>query len=247
MLKRCGTGFRHALLLFFLPIFLLCTEDVHAADVRQEAFRTAAEAFVRNHVLPTGDSIDKELLQGDFGENQLALADVDMDGKPELLVRFQSGPTFSMQEFVCGFDESRGEITIMYEGFPELEYFTNGCIKEKARRNRTAGGTFWPYTLICCDAKKGSCEEKGRVYGWSRKAYPTDPRDDEPFPQKIDVTGDGFVYFISDPSRDESEDPAPVDTPVYEAWVSGILGGADPLRITWVPATPEGIKALSLN
>ena len=49
------------------------------------------------------------------------------------------------------------------------------------------------------DPKTGKYEARGSVDAWSKKAYPTNPyENDKPFPQNIDAVGDGFVYFIDD-------------------------------------------------
>ncbi len=37
----------------------------------------------------------------------------------------------------------------------------------------------------------------------------------------------------------------PVDTPVYKAWIKHYTGGAEPIKVKWVPADKAGIKALA--
>ena len=60
----------------------------------------------------------------------------------------------------------------------------------------------------------------------------------------MDVTGDGFVYFIHDAGFQGAKGDQPVDTPVYQAWVGHYLGGAEPVKVEWVPATASGIRVL---
>ncbi|MBO4313590.1 MAG: hypothetical protein J5838_04785 [Desulfovibrio sp.] len=228
---------------------LLCSAQAWAADARQAAYLKAARNFVEKHTFPDGEVIDKADLSGNFGENELAICDVDGDGKPELIVRFTSGPMASQLEYVCGFDESAGKLTVKFTGFPGVEYYSNGCAKEKVSHNQGLAGDFWPYSLSMYDAKEGKYVLKGSVDAWSKKAYPTNPfENDKPFPANIDATGDGFVYFIDDEKFEGAKGgETPVDTPVYEEWVKRYLGGAAPVNVAWVPATGEGLKALETN
>ncbi len=46
----------------------------------------------------------------------------------------------------------------------------------------------------------------------------------------LDVTGDGFLYYIEGAKGLET----PVDTPVYEAWFKRYFGGAKPVEVKWV-------------
>ncbi|MBO4334803.1 MAG: hypothetical protein J5846_03090, partial [Desulfovibrio sp.] len=208
-----------------------------------------AQSFVVDHKLPNGEAIDKEELTEDFSENKLAICDVDGDGKAELIVQFQSGSMASHQEFVCGFNESTGKISIKFSGFPGVEYFNNGCAKEMVSHNQGLAGEFWPYSFSVYNAKKGEYELKGSVDAWSKEAYPVNPfENDKPFPKEIDVRGDGFVYFIDDENFDGAKGAdTPVDTPVYEAWVQRYIGGAEAIKVDWVSADEHGLHALETN
>ncbi|MBO4369345.1 MAG: hypothetical protein J5803_04525, partial [Desulfovibrio sp.] len=107
-------------------------------------------------------------------------------------------------------------------------------------------GEFWPYSIAKFDPKTGKYEIVGSVDAWSKEAFPTNPFDnDSPFPNDIDVTGDGFVYIISDETFEQTKgQDKPVDTPVYQAWLKHYIGDAKPIKIDWVPANADGIKAL---
>lgn len=224
----------------------LCPTPLVAADARHAAFLQAARDFVVDHRFPDGEVIDKDAIDDDFAKNALAIADVNGDGRPELLVRFTTGSRGAQQEFVCGFDEKTGKLAVAFAGVPGAEYFSNGCLKEFAARNKGwAGEKVWPYSFLTYDAKKGEYEQKGFVFAWSKKEFPTDPDEEKPFPKEIDVTGDGFVYFIDDENfKGARGTETPVDTPVYTAWVRHYTGGAAPVKVDWVPATADGIKAL---
>lgn len=215
------------------------------ADARHEAYLKTAQAFVEQHRLPDGETIASEEIDGDFAGNKMAICDVDGDGKPELLLRFTTAPMASQQEFVCGFDEGAGKITVKGTAFPGAEYCTGGCVKEPAAHNQGLGGDFWPYAVSQYDPKTGKYEARGSVDAWSKKAYPTNPyENDKPFPQNIDAVGDGFVYFIDDEGFAGAKGmDKPVDTPVYQEWIKTRCPGT-PIKVDWIPANGYGLKEL---
>ena len=236
--------------LLILFTFLAAQSEAKVSSSRssQEAFMKIARAFVEKHILPDGERIDKdELLFSDFSNNEIAVCDVDNDGRQELLIRFKSGSMVSQREFICGFNRKTGRVRIKFTCFPATEYFSNGCIKELTSHNHGLAGEFWPYSFSKYNSQTGKYEYTGSVDAWSKEAFPTNPFDNnEPFPDKIDVTGDGFVYYIDDENFDKAKDPdSPVDTPVYNEWVNSCIGDAEVININWLPADKEGLKALN--
>ncbi len=216
------------------------------ADARHDAYMKAARAFVVDHKLPDGEDIMPEDVTEDFAENQLALCDVDGDGKSELLINFQTGTMASMLLYVCGFDEKADKVTVKYVGSPATEFFNNGCAKDPALHNQGLGGDFWPYGISRYDPKKGEYDYMGSVDAWSKEDFPTHPlEEDKVYPAEIDKTGDGFVYYIDDEHfKDAKGMETPVDTPIYEAWLAHYIGDAKPIEIEWLSADDKGLKAL---
>ena len=87
--------------------------------------------FIEHHKFPDGEVIDEENIDSDFGLNKIAITDINGDGKPELIIKFSYGTQVRILcEYICGFNEKTKKITIDYIGYPDLEYFNNGCIKE---------------------------------------------------------------------------------------------------------------------
>ncbi len=238
---------KHVFLFLFCILTVLHVAPAWATDARHAAFLDATRIFVDDHILPDGNAISKDDLTGNFSENEMAICDVDGDGQPELLVRFQSGSEASKQEYVCGYDESIGKLTVKFTGVPGIEYYSNGCLKEKFSHNQGLGAGFWPYSFSMYDEKTGVYDRKGSVDAWSGKAFPLDPNEGgKPFPKDVDATGDGFVYFIDDGGFAGARGlDVPVDTPVYDAWVRHYTGGAGPVMVKWVPADADGIKTLA--
>ena len=232
-------------MLVLAALLVLSSATTWARDARHAAFLEAARAFVVDHRLPDGEAIDKSDLTGNFAENQLALSDVDGDGQPELLLRFQSGSEPSQQEFVCGFDEHSGKLTVEYDCLPGAsEYYTNGSIRDAAKSGLSLGGDFLPFRVYRYSPKTGKYEYRGYVDAWSKKDFPTG-KEDEAFPDAVDATGDGFLYYIEDESFEGAKGlNSPVDTPVYTAWYKRYFSGAQPVKVEWIPADAAGLKAL---
>ncbi|MCR5347234.1 MAG: hypothetical protein K6E38_05595 [Fretibacterium sp.] len=227
---------------FCLVIVLAFSVPALAADARHEAYMKAARAFVEEHKFPNGEDIEADDITADFPENKLAVCDVDSDGQPELLIQFGTGTMASMQEFVCGFDEKTKKITIELFGFPAFEYLDNGCVKLSDSHNQGLAGEFWPFSILKYNAGTGEYELMGHVDAWSEEDYPRD-FDDKPFPKKIDADGDGFVFFIEAEGFKGYDEP--VDTPVYEKWVSQYISGANPIEPEWFSADAKGLEALN--
>ena len=239
-------GFLHmkkfSFIVGMLLISMLCAAPVWSADARHVAFLKAAQNFVDHKKFPDNEVIDNESINDVFGLNKIAIADVNGDGKQELIIQFTTSSVSEMREYVCGFNEKTNKLTVNYIGSPDMEYFDNGCIKEHAMRNK---GWDSVYDFLMFNDKTQEYENAKGVIVWNKKKSPLDPNEEKPFPDKIDVTGDGFVYFISDDTFDGAKDSdEPVDTPIYKAWVKKYIGGAKQVEIEWFPANTLGIKML---
>ena len=76
---------------------------------------------------------------------------------------------------------------------------------------------------------------------WDRRFSDNHP-DDLPFPEELDTSGTGFLYYITD-SR-TSERIGPVDASVYESWRDQYLNVNGALPLTWHALSEENILAL---
>ena len=225
-----------------VPARVLAPGRVWAADARREAYLAAARAFVEDHRLPGGEAVRDEDITGDFAENKLAVCDVDGDGQPELLVRFETAAMrMMMGEFVCGFDGETKELTVKLRGAPAFVYLDNGCVKVNETHDQKLGGDFWPFSIVKYEPGTGRYELAGYVDAWSEEDFPMDFTG-RPFPKEIDATGDGFVYFIEAEGFKGYDEP--VGAPVYEEWLSRYMSGATPIEPEWVSADAQGLEAL---
>ena len=66
---------------------ILCATPSWSDDARQVAFLKAAQNFVEHHKLPDGEAIDNDSIVDDFEINEIAVAVINGDGKPKLLIK----------------------------------------------------------------------------------------------------------------------------------------------------------------
>ena len=215
------------------------------ASARHGAYMKAARDFVENHRFPDGETISDEDLSlglGDFSENKLAICDVNGDGKPELLIFFEATHMAAKMGYVCGFDERAKKLTVQLAAFPAFDFFDNGCVKVYPSHNQGLAGGFYPYGLSKFNGATGEYEAVGYADAWDKSEFPEDFEGNS-FPDKLDRTGDGFIYYIDDESEGLTSE-TPVDTPVYEKWEARWIGGAKLVEPDWVSADAKGLKAL---
>ncbi len=215
-----------------------------AADARHEAYMKAARAFVKEHKFPNGDAIlEEDLGMEEFSGNKLAICDVNGDGQPELLIMFEATHMAAKMGYVCGFDEKAKKLTVLLDCPPFCEFYDNGCVKIDVSHNQGLAGRFWPYSVSKYNKKTGEYEYFGSADAWDKEDFPED-FEGNPFPDKVDKTGDGMIYYI-DGGNDKSLDgEKPVDTPVYEKWEAKWKGSAKLIEPDWVSADDKGLKAL---
>ena len=230
----------------FVSLFVLAVSvtivfaGAAAADARHEAYMKAARTFVEKHELPNGWKIDDEDITEDFAGNHLAIFDANADGKPELVIMFETTHRAAATGYIYGFDEKTKNVVELLDGYPVFEFFDNGSVKIGDRHAPTLSDEFW---LAAYDRKKGAYET-GFVRVWDKEDWPEDLEGNS-FPDKIDKTGDGFVYFIDDENfKDGKGLETPVDTPIYKKWFARYLGDAKSFEPQWTSADAKGLKAL---
>ena len=74
---------------------------------------------------------------------------------------------------------------------------TTGAVTAGSSHNQGLGGRFWPYTLYTYDAQTDTYRTEGRVDAWDWQIWENNP-DFAPFPDELDTSGTGFLYFITD-------------------------------------------------
>ena len=191
------------------------------ADALQ-AYAAAVNHFCFDRVWPDGEKlsdIDDEFY--DFYKNHYAIADVDADGEPELILQLSEADMATQMEQVWDYDSASGNLRCELIASIYNAYYDNGVVKVNASHNHTPS-EFWPFTLFRYNGDSGEFEDAGSVYAHDKDS---EWSGDEPFPAEADKDGDGRVFYLN-------EDAA-VDNAAYEEWETSILGGAKELTIDW--------------
>lgn len=214
----------------------------------QSAYKKIAQDFIYHHKLPNTELLEME--DDDFfkfSENSLAIADIDNDGTPELLIRFDQTGMVAKREFAYSFDHKTKRVFEKFEGFPEIEYWTSGCARDPFSHNHGLSGVnrkdnFWPSTYYKFNSISKKYEELAVVDSWSFWEYPTNIYDNnKPFPKELDIVGDGYLYLIG---KSKGNDEQLVDTPIYKKFVQKCIQNGSVIKPKWVKANKKGLQQL---
>ncbi len=132
------------------------------------------------------DTLDAE----EMAKNCFAVADVDQDGREELLVRWTTTTTAGSFEAVYDYNPENGELNNEFCAYPLLTYYDNGVIKAGWSHNQVPPAEFWPCTFYQYEPAENSYVEIGSLRAWD------DIGEERDFPAELDVDGDGTVYEI---------------------------------------------------
>lgn len=204
------------------------------------AYRAALDALLHQHVLPDGTDCGYDAASDPAG-NRFAVLDVDGDGQDELIVSYTATYMAGQVQGIFGYDGGERLHTEFIE-YPMLTFYGNGVIQAGWSHNQGLADSFWPYSLYRYDAAADSYRCVGMVDAWEKAFVPQDFNGNA-FPDDVDESGTGFVYYIMEGG--EYETVAPVDAATYEAWRAAYIGNASELSIAYMPLTDENIAALS--
>ena len=117
-----------------------------------------------------------------------------------------------------------------------LTFYENGIITAGWSHNQgKAGEALWPYTLYRYDAGQQVYQAVAMVDAWSKNAVA------DAFPEEVDQSGTGVVYYIMKDGYDLSN---PREAADYIAWRESLLAGSAELEVTYLPLTRENIQSL---
>lgn len=204
-------------------------------------YREVLEGIYYDDVYPNGyncgydDFYDKSV-------NKFAVYDIDNDGSDELIVVYTTTYVAGNVEYIYDHDEN-GYLIEEFRGFPLFIYYDNGIIKVGISHNQGLAGSFWPYTLYQYDPQSDSYNKVGFVDAWDKSYTDTDfYHDDAPFPDNIDVSETGFVYYICANGSGGYDDP--VDVTEYNAWHDSYVVGASEVELPFMNMTEENIQSV---
>lgn len=227
-------------------------ENAEKASALQEAkirhyYSAILSQIIGEWRLPDGE-LDKSSLEAGFGEmkdNHFAVTDIDGDGREELIVSYANASMAGMFEVVYDYNPVSGELKREFLDFPALTYYDNGIIKAELSHNHTRG-EFWPFMLYRYEPNRDSYEQTGYVCAWDKEI--SDSYEGLPFPDELDVDGDGTIYCIqTDTSGDIFEwyENYKYDQADFEEWYDGLMEGAEEISIEYQPMEYESFADLT--
>ena len=199
-----------------------------------EAYKAAVEKLVNDKVLPNGEDtgFEADSFFGDMDENKYAIADVDSDGKDELIISFTTAPVAGEVEQVYGYNDTDGTLKLKLNEFPLVTYYTNGIAEVGWSHNQGwAGERLWPYSLFFYNADKDEYEIRYSIDAWDKTLADKDA-DGNPYPADIDKENAGYVVILT-----EGTETRYISASEYETWRSDTLGGAQKIEVEYKPVT----------
>ena len=199
-----------------------------------EAYKAAVEKLVNDKVLPNGEDtgFEADSFFGDMDENKYAIADVDSDGKDELIISFTTAPVAGEVEQVYGYNDADGTLKLKLNEFPLVTYYTNGIAEVGWSHNQGwAGERLWPYSLFFYNADKDEYEIRYSIDAWDKTLADKDA-DGNPYPADIDKENAGYVVILT-----EGTETRYISASEYETWRSDTLGGAQKIDVEYKPVT----------
>lgn len=189
--------------------------------------------------LPDGE-LDTYSLENGFGQmsdNRFAVADIDGDGREELIVCYDNAIMAGMMEIIYDYDPVLGELKREFTQWPMLTYYDNGMIKAEASHNHTHG-EFWPFALYQYEVESDSYKQIAYVHTWDKEI--SDEYEGQPFPEELDTDGDGTLFNISEGEESSYEyEDYKFNQMDYEKWYGGIMDGAQEIIIPYQPLEYE--------
>lgn len=189
-------------------------------QIMMKAYSGALLTLLNDGVDPNGDPHDYQ--QGMPDGNKFAVYDVDRDGRPELLIEYTTSSMAGMFFGIYDYDFDSGRCVEELVCYPSMIIYDNGVITADESHNHSLAENFWPYTVYRYDAENDKCIIDVSVSAWEKEYTETD-YNGQYYPDAIDVSGTGMVYYIE--KENDAEGLPPVDVSEYEAWRQSNING----------------------
>ena len=128
----------------------------------------------------------------DIEEDQFAIADIDQDGKEELIIQFTDTYMAGQYSAIWSWNDATGTMELQQEMGTSCDYYSNGMLVEYASHNHSYGFAVWPSEIYKYDTVSGQYQHFASVSSADAEVdtegalYSTDKDED----------GDGIIYFF---------------------------------------------------
>lgn len=211
------------------------------SEVRLRAFRDALQTLYTSYILPGGIEVGYDEIS-ELSSNKFAIYDIDGDGYQELILAYttncNAGHTFGIYDYGGDAWDLWEELRV----YPHVTLWTRGNLTAGASHAHglSAGDRVWPYTLYEYDQTYDIYSAVCQVDGWDKNYYPQD-FEGNPFPDDLDLDGDGLVYTIQGIGM---ESRTILDNDAYQEWMASEVGSQEVPSLPWQKLTLENIEAL---
>lgn len=208
-------------------------EEASLSEEAKAAFIKVLSDLFYEYTLPDGEvSVPSET-----GRNDFTIADVDGDGRKELVFTHDPGVTAGQIAYILDYDEENQELYAELCIFPFYSIYDNGVVLALWSHNHDlCGETFWPFTMYCYNSEIDAFDMVADVTAWDGSFYETD-YNGNPFPAELDGTDLGILYQINENEY--------IDSDEYSEWYSSYMDGSTALTLTMELLTEDAISALS--
>lgn len=233
------------------------TSDTAAAamsafsSVLAESLQTKQLDIVTDTLFADGYPLDDA---STLSEYRFAVADVDHDHLPELIITTDSDPSCARTLVIryntavhatkklCEKAVFDGSCTFYDNQTVEVAYNYDTAL------NSQKSSFFFPYTVYHYDETQSDYTQTGYVECWDKSVYNGSAYGCNAFPDDIDKDGDGIVYIIGkdDGSSSESSESSCtiVDRDGYEKWVKSYRKGARILPLSFLSLTKKHVTQM---
>lgn len=214
------------------------SDNTQGLSVRQ-AYAQVLDLLLNHNILPDGQHGDPVHAIGEK-DSTFAIADVDGDGREELVVNYLDTSMAGMTGYVCEYLPDTGMLKLQLTEFPALTFYDNGAVLAGWSHNQGKAPEFWPYSLYRYDAVADAYTFAGGVDGWEKEFCP------DGYPAEADTSGTGRVYYLLEgTSPADTRYGEPVDVTAYEAWKQEVLGRSQEIKLDLLPLNEQNIRQIT--
>jgi len=228
------------------------TEPTTVPEIPAEikAFSGVLGDIVKDGTVPGGASAANTDKGEDVHDNEFFIADVDLDGRDELVFIRSNTSAEDRYAKIYGVGDE-GELIEELSSYSALTFYSNGVITVESADSELPGGGFMPYTLYRYDPSTDTYDNIAYVTALDRAeverlAQEAAENGTEPvytYPEEADTSDSGKVYYIA-PSG-SSESPQPIDKTAYDEWLLSYINNEEVMTYSSSKLSEDNIKALT--